>query len=28
VTNDVILRDERFSVVDTVDSLTVLQRRA
>lgn len=28
VTNDVILRDERFSVVDTVDSLTVLQRCA
>jgi predicted O-methyltransferase YrrM len=28
VTNHVILRDERFSVVDTVDSLTVLQRRA
>ena len=28
VTNEVILRDERFSVVDTVDSLTVLQRRA
>jgi len=27
VTNDVILRDERFSVVDTVDSLTVLRRR-
>jgi predicted O-methyltransferase YrrM len=28
VTNGVILRDERFSVVDTVDSLTVLRRRA
>ena len=28
VTNEVILRDERFSVVDAVDSLTVLQRRA
>jgi predicted O-methyltransferase YrrM len=28
VTNEVILRDDRFSVVDTVDSLTVLQRRA
>ena len=28
VTNDVILRDTRFSVVDTVDSLTVLQRCA
>ena len=27
VTHDVIVRDERFSVVDTVDSLTVLQRR-
>jgi predicted O-methyltransferase YrrM len=27
VTNEVILRDQRFSVVDTVDSLTVLQRR-
>jgi predicted O-methyltransferase YrrM len=26
VTNEVILRDARFSVVDTVDSLTVLQR--
>jgi predicted O-methyltransferase YrrM len=28
VTNDVILRDGRFTVVDTVDSLTVLQRQA
>jgi predicted O-methyltransferase YrrM len=28
VTNEVILRDERFAVVDTVDSLTVLQKRA
>jgi predicted O-methyltransferase YrrM len=28
VTNDVILRDDRFAVVDTVDSLTVLRRRA
>ena len=28
VTNEVILRDSRFSVVDTVDSLTVLQRCA
>jgi predicted O-methyltransferase YrrM len=28
VTNDVILRDERFLVVDTVDSLTVLEKCA
>lgn len=28
VTNEVILRDERFDVVDTVDSLTVLQKRS
>jgi predicted O-methyltransferase YrrM len=28
VTNDVILRDPRFTVVDTVDSLTVVQRCA
>jgi predicted O-methyltransferase YrrM len=28
VTNEVILRDERFSVVDTVERMTVLQRRA
>lgn len=28
VTNDVILRDARFDVVETVDSLTVLRRRA
>lgn len=28
VTSEVILRDERFTVVDTVDSLTVLQRCA
>jgi predicted O-methyltransferase YrrM len=28
VTNEIILRDERFSVVDTVDSLTVLRRCA
>jgi len=28
VTNEVILRDERFAVVDTVDSLTVLRRHA
>jgi predicted O-methyltransferase YrrM len=28
VTNEVILRDERFAVVHTVDSLTVLQKRS
>jgi predicted O-methyltransferase YrrM len=28
VTNEVILHDARFDVVDTVDSLTVLRRRA
>lgn len=28
VTNEVILRDERFAVVRTVDSLTVLQKRS
>ena len=28
VTSDVILRDERFAVVDTVDSLTVLEKRS
>jgi predicted O-methyltransferase YrrM len=28
VTNQVILRDERFAVVDTVDSLTVLRKRS
>jgi predicted O-methyltransferase YrrM len=28
VTNEVILRDERFAVVETVDSLTVLRRRS
>lgn len=28
VTNEVILRDQRFAVVDTVDSLTVLRRRS
>ena len=28
VTNDVILRDQRFAVVDTVDSLTVLRKRS
>ena len=28
VTNEVILRDQQFAVVDTVDSLTVLRRRS
>ena len=28
VTNEVILRDARFAVVDTVDSLTVLRKRS
>jgi predicted O-methyltransferase YrrM len=28
VTNDVILRDRRFAVVDAVDSLTVLQKQS
>ena len=28
VTNEVILRDGRFAVVDAVDSLTVLQKRS
>jgi predicted O-methyltransferase YrrM len=28
VTNQIILKDQRFSVVDVVDSLTVLERRA
>jgi predicted O-methyltransferase YrrM len=28
VTNEVILRDEQFAVVDTVDSLTVLRKRS
>jgi hypothetical protein len=28
VTNEVILRDQQFAVVDTVDSLTVLRKRS